>query len=286
MGSTTVFAATNADITESNAEYEDVDKETSITYDMSTHEITYGEDQIYPASQVDAIEDDEIGSRGVIGNDDRVMVNNTEDSPYINVCLIEAYFSNGMVRRSTGTLVYFNVVLACAHGIYEPKYGGYPERIEVTPARNGNKFPRETSYATRITSTKAWTEDNNPEWDWAIIDLDRKYSTWQYFSYYKTPEKGLYKTITAIGYPKDKGGTTMYRAEGQITNCKDRRFNFSADTYEGQSGGPVIDKNSGYLVGIITQSAYNANNECTYNAAVRINEDLCNRLLAHQQEMQ
>lgn len=61
-------------------------------------------------------------------------------------------------------------------------------------------------------------------------------------------------------------------------------MNTLCDWTSGESGGAIIDKKSNNLIGIISYE-HTENGQYTYNGAVRINEDLFNRLQAHQEEI-
>lgn len=253
---------------------------TSVTYNTKTKEITYGADQDIKSNQISLDEINFPMLTGVIGTDNRVKINNTTDSPYRNICYIESTFSDGAVSQGSGTLVYFNVLLTAGHMVYEREHGGWATSIQVYPAKNGTNNPLGSATSTQITTNNAWINNCDHEWDWGIVDLNRSFDTWQLYGYYNNYNSQLGEQIQAIGYP----GEFMYSDTNSISGIGDRYMQTLCDWTAGESGGAIIDKKSNNLIGIISYE-HTENGQYTYNGAVRINEDLFNRLQAHQEEI-
>lgn len=84
--------------------------------------------------------------------------------------------------------------------------------------------------------------------------------------------------VTAIGYPGEYK-YYMYYSDGTVLHAVEHYINIDCDATKGESGGAIIDTASVYLVGIISHE------RGSYNTAVRLNEDLCSRIIAHQNEV-
>lgn len=284
---TTSFASSSNNLPE--ASIVELEYGTSVTYDVEKQKIEYGIDQNGCLSEnniLGEILDNEESSipstREIIGSDDRIRVNNTTDSPYRNVCFVEVTFPNGTKYRGSGTLVYFDVLLTAGHVIYSQENGGWATSVEVIPGMiDYNNRPLGSTVATQITTNSEWINNRNYEWDWAILDLQSSFSTWQLFGYYSDYHKQVGKSVTTIGYPGDKG-TNMYYSTDTVTEAGDRYMKVLCDIVQGDSGGAVINVENDRLVGIISYSHKNFWGKYDYNGMVRINEDLFNRIKAHQ----
>lgn len=259
----------------------------SVTYDVETGKITYGADQNGNLSDASSyeIQYDECAISplydGIIGLDNRVQITNTTDSPYRNVCYIEAYFKDGFVCYGSGVLVYFDVLLTAGHCVYKSEHGGWATHVTVTPAKNGkDNNPLGSTYATHFTSNEGWTVNGDGKCDWAIVDLKKGFDTWQLFGYYNNYYDQLGTSVTAIGYPKDHQ-YYMYTDTNSITYASEYIFVVLCDFTDGESGGALIDVKSGYLIGIITSGAEVTPGEEYANYCTRITPDLCSRIKEH-----
>lgn len=252
----------------------------NVAYDIETGKITYGEEES-ESCESGAVED-MASTCGVINGESRHIVDDTTASPYRNICFLESTFPDGTKMRGSGTLVYFDVVLTAAHVIYSHDHGGWATSVEVVPGmKNYTTRPLGATIATQLNSNTEWTQNKNYEWDWAMVDLKSSFSTWQLFGYYKDYSKQNGTTVTTIGYPTSLG-TNMYYDTSTVSEAGDRYLKVLCDIESGDSGGAVIDVNSGVLVGIISYEHKNWLGKYDYNGVVRINEDLYNRIAAHR----
>lgn len=283
-----VFAAEEGDISSSNYEYG-----TSVTYDVSTGEISYGANQIEQSDITSNISE----QNGIVVNSTQpsalnsgpdltyAPISDTLLSPYRNVCYISAVFPNGDTDRGSGVLVYKNVLLTSGHMVYQSNKGGWAQSMQVIPARNGGSAPLGMTSATNMTTNNAWVNNADEDWDWAIVDLADSYSTWQIYGYYNDYNASVGNLIEHIGYPLNTTDYYMYHCSGYITKATDRRMYFDAYSTNGFSGGAIIDSNSGALVGI-SRGAWAPNYPWERHDCVRINEDLFNRISMHIDEKQ
>lgn len=264
---------------------------TSITYNVETGEITYGNAEDYILEDVDSAElngvnGEEISPTGIIGPDDRIMVSNTTVYPYNAICYVESTFPDGNVKRGTGSLVYSTVMLTAGDMVYSHNHGGWAKSVMVVPALNsdGQNRPYGTAHSTTITSNSQWTENKSIEWDWAIVDLDKSFSSWLGVSYNKNYTLYIGLKASTVGYPSDKG-FQMWQDTNSISAAGERYLKILCDTQAGDSGAPVMALESGKIAGIIV-TEYKENDVYFYNGAVRINADLYSRIKAHIDEVQ
>ena len=255
---------------------------TNIVHDMKTGQTSYEEMSL---ENIDY-------SKGKINNDPsriitpwdnpsdgRIQITNTTDSPYRNFCRVEATFSDNVVYTASGVLVDFDVVLTAAHVIYRHNNNvGWATSVRVIPGKYGNSEPLGDTYSTNITSNEAYINNIDHNYDWAMIDLQDSFSTFQLYGYY-SDYSGLSGTwIEAYGYPNYiTPPNVLYKSTSTIVSSTDGLITHICDVTDGQSGGPVLDFMTDYLVGI------NSYETTYYNYACRINQDLYGRIVAHCQ---
>lgn len=261
----------------------------SITYDYQNNQILYGIDQnnnqnnVFDTSNIVASENFSVKhlqtrTTGIIGQDTRVTVSDTTASPFMTVCFIQVTYPDGTTGTASGTLVYSNVVLTAGHVIYESQHGGWATQIKVIPARNNTYEPFGYAMANQATTNEEWITNANSNFDWAILDLDSSFNTWQSYGYYYDYMEQVGKTVQCIGYPSNY----MQYSTNIILGASDTQLRHACDLSVGESGGPIIDLETGLLVGINSHVVSNSSTgETVYNVAVRMNEDLFNRINNH-----
>ncbi len=215
----------------------------------------------------------------IIGKDDRIHITDTLGSPQRNVCYIEVHFPDGFQGSGTGTLVNFDVVLTAGHVLYQKDHGGYANYIEVVPAM--------ADYVTRplkaskcngkIAAPASWINNQNYNSDWAAFKLTRGYDTYQLYGYYRDNSVEIGRTVVTYGYPCDCG-TKMMSCTGKVLSATDATMNINNDMAQGDSGGPIIDKDLGYLVGVFSVMHKNGFGIADYNTSVKINQTVVNTI--------
>lgn len=263
----------------------------SVTYNIETGEITYGNDQNYTPGDIEGVQlnganGEEISPLGIIGPNDRIMVSDTTAYPYNAICYVESTFPNGTIKRGTGALVYSTVMLTAGDMVYFESYGGWVTSIMVVPALNsdGQNRPYGMAYGTNATTNVQWTENKSVEWDWGIVDLDKSFSSWLKVGYNNNYTLYIGTKASTVGYPKDKG-FQMWQDTNSISAASEHFLKILCDIEDGDSGSPVMALDTGMVAGIIV-TQHKENDVYFYNGAVRINEDLYSRIQAHIREVQ
>lgn len=224
-------------------------------------------------------------------------VQNTEDSPYRNVCYILAQYSDGHLSHSTGVLVGFNLVLVSAHGVYDNEHGGFATSITVAPGAyldsNGNlQMPLGSAQNTGIRAPSGWVNSKKDSYDWALVGLNRSFTTYQIYGYAKDYTQAVNRNITIMGYPQ--GGDGIYYSSGTITGTTDGASNISnrglwttsATSQAGMSGGPVIDEATGAVIGIVKGEANNIFGMSLGNVSVPLTELVINTIKSYKEDLQ
>ena len=249
----------------------------NVTYDIATKEVTY-EDVIYVASDTEQVNSERANlseTQEARANGDWGTIDNTTGSPYRNICWVKSTFSNGEVMYGSGVLVDFDVMLTSGELAYSHNNGGWATQIEVVPGKNGNSNPLGTAFATTMTTNNSWI--NNRSWNWALVDLNNSFSTYQLYTSYTNPSDMLLKNIVEYVYPNN---SNQFYSETFIINATDTKINHYAAI--NGTGGAIIDSSNARLVGIDTgYTVVPMNGESEYRESVRINGDLYNRIRAH-----
>lgn len=175
--------------------------------------------------------------------------------------------------------------------IYSAENGGWAKSVTVIPAlvsltitEDGTPeavTPLGMASSKRLTTNTGWID--HQKWDWGIIDLDKSFDTWQLF---EVGSIATTKEVMSIGYPFDDKDFCMNYDVGNLISSSYEDFNFSNTIATGDSGGALIDTKTWKLIAILSKTAYNGvTGEVLYNNSVRINPDLYNRFVMHQNEL-
>lgn len=73
----------------------------------------------------------------LIGDDERVRINNTSVFPYSTVAYMNITFPNGSVQAGTAFMIYKNVALTAGHCLYNSSKGGWATSVTIYPGKNG-----------------------------------------------------------------------------------------------------------------------------------------------------
>jgi V8-like Glu-specific endopeptidase len=241
----------------------------------------------------------------VIGDDDRLQITNTTDFPWRTIVKLYMHFSGGTGFCSGSIIDPFHVLTA-GHCVYDHKYGlGWANSIEVIPALSddpnspqgdtGSDFdqfymPFYHAYATGARSYTGWTQEGDPNYDWAVVTLDRNIGNLLGSMGRKTVNtitngvagcgESYYTGIFHLaGYPSDLSAglsPAMYYDSDSGSGCSEYRHSYYMDTYEGQSGSPVwsYDSSTGnrYIATVHT------NGDTSSNSGTRLNQDKYDRI--------
>jgi glutamyl endopeptidase len=211
----------------------------------------------------------------VIGSDDRVRISETLHFPWRAICALRVYSKAGDEYVGTGWLVGPRTVITAGHCLYLDVMGGWAERVEVTPARNGRDRPFSSVVAREFKSVRGWTVEGKREHDYGAILLPAdqalpEVGQFGYSVYDAASLRGAY--LNLAGYPADKDDGTLWWAARSAREVDGTTIWYDIDTASGQSGAPVwrLDPATGrrLAVGIHTDGAR------TGNSATRITREV------------
>jgi glutamyl endopeptidase len=186
-----------------------------------------------------------IGAETVIGADDRVRISETDKHPWRMIAALQLIPRPPLTSRfiGTGWFVGPKTLLTAGHCVFSPSdFDGWIGSIEVSPGRNGSKFPFDTTTANRFSSLKVWQDSSDPDFDIGCIHLDEPLGDRVgYFKLSSLSDADLNSALVNVsGYPGDRGnGEQQYFHKNRVLRTSARRIYYDVDTYGGQSGSPV-----------------------------------------------
>lgn len=197
--------------------------------------------------------EDSFGAEAVIGDDDRAKVVNSHEYPWRMIVALEIQMPGWAIRRGTGFMVGPTTVLTAGHCVYEPRYGGWAEKVTVQPGLSGAVQPFGSLTSSRMSTSMGWVDLQDHKYDYALIELDEpigERTGW--FSVGVLSAQSLYNsTINVCGYPTDVNDDLLYQwhSGGEIAFVENQKLYYEADTFGGTSGGPVwLSKKDGTQV--------------------------------------
>jgi glutamyl endopeptidase len=253
---------------------------------------------------------------GVVFNPDlRVRINPTTVEPYYWIGQLEIGFPGDKKSdpkwQGTGTLIGSNLVLTCAHNLYDAELGGYATAVTFYPGRNGQSPGTEVTGAKWVVPDE-YIQSPPPQpsrngtvntsatqylFDFGLVWLSKElHPEGEHFPgmYAATDNELAHKPLDIAGYPVDKALNTMWNCGGNLhSGTSDELLFYEISTYGGQSGAAVRalfpKKNPSFpdipwIVGIHVAGKKKPNGAPDINFAVRLNQDIVNRILGWMQK--
>lgn len=206
---------------------------------------------------------EEIDPNAIIDGESRTQVGNTTVYPYKTVCYLEVTFPDGTTNLyGSGVLVYKDLVLTAGHVVYKPEHGGYATKIAAFPGRNGKNYePYQYTTAMNLWVSDGYVSSQNAYDDWAVFEtwdsIGDRVGAWMGLAYSEDysffVNDGL--SVSVVGYPQSKGEYYQYYGRDKVVAADNLIMVYNADATEGQSGGPVYEKDQ-YVVAIAKGEGY------------------------------
>ena len=218
----------------------------------------------------------------VIGNDDRVRVvdNLLRTNPWRQICALRIRSKTGKQYVGTGWFIAPHVVATAGHCVFLQNEGGWPDSIDVLPAKAGSSQPFRTT-SKRFRAVDGWVKDQSRDFDYGAIVLDNTEIGKRLgnFAVRSVDDVGLRGNDAKIsGYPADRDRAEFqYFHERPLQSTTSTRLNYDIDTFGGQSGSPIwidVGQDGVVAVGVHTTGGL------TSNSGTRINADVLTNLVS------
>lgn len=220
---------------------------------------------------------------GIIGDDERQIVEDTSRLPYSAIAYIKIDWP-GITTTGGGTawLISKNVAVTAAHNLYNPETDKWANGIRIYPGKTGFGLwndPFESTFAIGFGVSSNWDagEKGNYKYDWGLIILDSPIGEETGVINFRSPILSSEidnAPIMISGYSDNDSLFYDYKqrkAYGTIIDFTNYELDYTADTEEGGSGSPVLIEDN-VAVGI---HCYD-NSDKGYNYGVRITPEMCN----------
>ena len=182
----------------------------------------------------------------VIGHDDRVWLRG-RTAIYPNSAIGRIDFrQGGRPYWCTGTLIDADTVLTAGHCVHDGlgEESGWSSRVKFLPGVEGNTAPFGTCGASELLTLPGWYDQGSEYQDLGLIQLNCSIGeVVGWLGYRAVPGRtGLAGIpVNLRGYPGDKVWGSLWTVQDRIAVSQAQMAFYAADSYGGQSGGPLFN---------------------------------------------
>ena len=188
----------------------------------------------------------------IIGQDDRIQIENTEKFPYGAVAFMDVICACGCGWECTGTIAGKpNIILTAAHALVCADHGESAESIIFYFGYRNHR-----QYRLRYDGNwKAWAGNDyldheySFQEDWGLVLLDEPIGEQVGCLEILWPEDNSTfsaQTASIVGYSDG----TLYADQGDLRFMEPEHFQYKMDQDSGASGGPILDENN-RVIGVV-----------------------------------
>lgn len=176
--------------------------------------------------------------------DDRKRIADTGIPPFTGICLLNALDASAQTRLAgTGWCVRNDALVTAAHVVFKPEIfggAGVAPRVLAWPGYNAPDRITTSLEVARITVHPVYQQTLARDFDFAILKLSAPIPQAARFGIEVLSDAELMsRTVSLTGYPHDKGGVSLWHANGPIRFVEAQRLFHQVDADEGQSGSPL-----------------------------------------------
>ncbi len=215
-----------------------------------------------------------------------IRIPTPREQPYCKTLKARAYDASGERWGFSAALIGPKIALTAAHAIWDKRNNDYVYRNWMCwPGYDMNTCLAAGAGWSKVYFDERWKTTHDGRYDWAIVVLEADYSNvagWYGVNRYEDYKLLETQQVTLLGFPgvKPKAEPTtgqpyydsMYGSNGTVLSATDYNFLSSAMSMGGMSGGPVIEKKTGKILGI----HIGKEDSSSKALAVRINTQIIN----------
>lgn len=217
----------------------------------------------------------------VIGADTRTRITPTTSFPASANVFLTMTFPDGYVGNCSGSMIRSRYVLTAGHCVFDSDHDGWATSITASGGQNA-MLPGPTASVTKMRSVTGWTEDDNNDYDYALLTLakDIGVTTGVYCLGSFSDDTIDASTGYIYGYPEDKTFGTQWGSGGPIEDHDSTMLYYDIDTAGGMSGSGVYRFHNGArcVFGVHGGDGYYWGEH--YNRAARINNARFNLIVS------
>jgi V8-like Glu-specific endopeptidase len=184
-------------------------------------------------------------------------ITNTSGFPYKVTCRVTSNDNNGGTHYGTASIVGPNAAITAAHCVFDSSNGNAVLRNwTLYPGYNGGTYYGTATGWSQVYYSSTWMNNHSYEYDWAICVLQSDVGNqigWYGVQSYGTNSEMNNLPVRVLGYPADPNygfdSRYQYQTGEKITSVYNNYFRYSAWTFGGFSGGPII-RSDNYIVGV------------------------------------
>ncbi|MHA1750513.1 MAG: NosD domain-containing protein [Promethearchaeota archaeon] len=181
-------------------------------------------------------------SGGIIGEDDRILVDDTTVFPYRTISKLKGVNASGTYDCGTAFIIDKFQALTAAHCVWED--GKYRmDEFFLVPGFDDYNEPYGRTYVTNIRIESEYKEHEWMRYDWAYLTLDRNIGSvtgWMGIQTASYTDDIYKEVLSSAGYPSNKSnGNRMYKVSDKGSYATQSLHYFKLDVTSGQSGSPL-----------------------------------------------
>lgn len=172
----------------------------------------------------------------IIGEDNREPV----DFPIEVIGKLEITGRNGKSYGGTAFLVSDDLILTAGHCLDNDEMGGHATKLVFKAGLHYNGSYIASANATESYLPPQWEENRDPNWDWALLRLDKPIGATVGYETIRVNEVPFGKACEIVGYDVNYSPKNIQLIGfGHVQGYEQFRLYYNADTEGGMSGSPI-----------------------------------------------
>lgn len=168
--------------------------------------------------------------------------------PYNTICRVNHVGGGG-----SGVLVGKNILITAAHVVYDDNNNPYANWV-AQAGFNTNHSLADSGWS-QVYYYENWMSNHSWQYDIAICVLNENIGEqvgFMGFQYLGDSILSNLPGVTAVGYPEERDASMhQYYSKGNVKSTANSYFTTDCYTSKGMSGGPMINDETGFVLGVV-----------------------------------